>query len=65
MEKLSIKTHRLLNEYSVHEVAEEVGVSESTIRNIERDPKFLNGAKYETIRKMCDMYGITTENIKT
>ena len=63
MDKLSIKTYRLISGYSVKDVAGEVKVSEKTIRAIEKDPERLKGTKFETVRKMCEMYGVTTDDI--
>lgn len=63
MDKLTIKTYRLISGYSVKDVAKEVKVSEKTIRAIEKDPERLKGTRFDTIHQMCKLYGVTTDDI--
>ena len=64
MEKLPLKTYRLIKGYSVRQVADALDISEKTIRDIEKDSERLKGARFGTVLKMCDMYNVTTNDLK-
>ena len=63
MQKISLRAYRVNAGLTIKEVADKIKVSEASIRRWEKDKDRLRGASIDDILKLCDLYGITLNDI--
>jgi len=61
MSNITLKAARVNAGFTQAEVAEKLGVAVSTVRNWETGATF---PKQPAIEKMCDLYGVSYDNIR-
>jgi len=62
--KMSIKAYRVNAGYSQEKAAEAIGVATKTLQLWENEQDALKGARLESVKKMCDLYGIEITDIE-
>ena len=62
-DKLSLKTYRMLSGLTLKQAADKAEISEKSLSSWENDNEKLRSAKFDSVIRLCEIYGTTIDHL--
>ena len=62
-QKLSLRTHRQIAGLTVEQASEKIGISAKSLYSWETDTEKLRSARFDSVIRLCELYGITINEV--
>lgn len=61
--KLSLRTHRLIAGFTLKDASEATGISVKSLSSWETDLEKLRSAKFDSVVRLCELYGVSVDEL--